>query len=106
LSLMERRDSFDFGLPAPPPCTMFPGTTSLVSGLRGAYASHSSGVGAATCASRAGLGISAYLGLHGLGGLPQAGSLSSGCPSDGSTDSLLEQDLHKLSLSVTEQALE
>ncbi len=38
-------------------------------------------------------------------GLPQ-GSMSSGCMSDGSTDSLLEQDLHNLSLSVTQQALE
>ena len=38
-------------------------------------------------------------------GLPQ-GSMSSGCLSDGSTDSLLEQDLHNLSLAVTQQALE
>lgn len=34
------------------------------------------------------------------------GSMSSGCASDGSTDSLLEQDLHNLSLAVTQQALE
>lgn len=33
----------------------------------------------------------------------QAGSVSSGCPSDGSTDSLVEQDLRNLSLSVTEK---
>lgn len=32
--------------------------------------------------------------------------MSSGCASDGSTDSLLEQDLHNLSLAVTQQALE
>ena len=38
-------------------------------------------------------------------GLPQ-GSMSSGCMSDGSTDSLLEQDLHNLSLAVTQQALD
>ncbi len=42
----------------------------------------------------------------GLGGIASSRA-SSGCASaDGSTDSLLEQDLHKLSLSVTEQALE
>lgn len=33
----------------------------------------------------------------------QPGSVSSGCPSDGSTDSLVEQDLRNLSLSVTEK---
>ena len=38
-------------------------------------------------------------------GMPQS-SMSSGCMSDGSTDSLLEQDLHNLSLAVTQQALE
>jgi hypothetical protein len=44
---------------------------------------------------------------YGGGSSPQASRASSGCASaDGSTDSLLEQDLHKLSLSVTEQALE
>ena len=38
--------------------------------------------------------------------IPGSGSVSSGCASDdGSTDSLLEHDLHKLSLAVTEQAL-
>jgi hypothetical protein len=41
-------------------------------------------------------------GCHGL----HHGSISSGCVSDGSTDSLLEQDLHNLSLAVTQQALE
>ena len=35
------------------------------------------------------------------------GGASSGCASaEGSTDSLLEQEMHNLSLSVTEQALE
>ena len=38
--------------------------------------------------------------------LKTPGSMSSGCASDGSTDSLLEQDLHNLSLAVTQQALE
>jgi len=38
--------------------------------------------------------------------LKNPGSMSSGCASDGSTDSLLEQDLHNLSLAVTQQALE
>ena len=42
-----------------------------------------------------------------IGGLlKNPGSMSSGCASDGSTDSLLEQDLHNLSLAVTQQALE
>ena len=43
---------------------------------------------------------------HGGAFLKNPGSMSSGCASDGSTDSLLEQDLHNLSLSVTQQALE
>lgn len=38
--------------------------------------------------------------------LKNPGSMSSGCASDGSTDSLLEQDLHNLSLAVTQQALD
>ena len=42
----------------------------------------------------------------GMFSLKNPGSMSSGCASDGSTDSLLEQDLHNLSLSVTQQALE
>ena len=42
----------------------------------------------------------------GIFSLKNPGSMSSGCASDGSTDSLLEQDLHNLSLSVTQQALE
>ena len=42
-------------------------------------------------------------GTGGAGG----GASSSGCASaEGSTDSLLEQEMHNLSLSVTEQALE
>ena len=48
--------------------------------------------------------------VHGVIGsgsiLKNPGSMSSGCASDGSTDSLLEQDLHNLSLAVTQQALE
>ena len=40
------------------------------------------------------------------GGISPA-TTNSGCASaDGSTDSLLEQEMHNLSLSVTEQALE
>lgn len=48
----------------------------------------------------------ANTGLLCPGFLKNPGSMSSGCASDGSTDSLLEQDLHNLSLSVTQQALE
>ena len=41
------------------------------------------------------------------GGAGGGGASSSGCASaEGSTDSLLEQEMHNLSLSVTEQALE
>ena len=41
------------------------------------------------------------------GGGGGGGGASSGCASaEGSTDSLLEQEMHNLSLSVTEQALE
>ena len=52
---------------------------------------------------------------YGMGGTSPAGgggagcghASSSGCASaEGSTDSLLEQEMHNLSLSVTEQALE
>ena len=51
---------------------------------------------------------------YGMGGVSPAGGggagcggASSGCASaEGSTDSLLEQEMHNLSLSVTEQALE
>ena len=43
----------------------------------------------------------------GTGGAGAGGGASSGCASaEGSTDSLLEQEMHNLSLSVTEQALE
>ena len=50
-------------------------------------------------------GVRANVGVIG-GLLKNPGSMSSGCASDGSTDSLLEQDLHNLSLAVTQQALE
>ena len=55
-----------------------------------------------------GLGIGAVRNNVGVIGslLKNPGSMSSGCASDGSTDSLLEQDLHNLSLAVTQQALE
>ena len=52
-------------------------------------------------------GVRTHNGVGVIGGvLKNPGSMSSGCASDGSTDSLLEQDLHNLSLAVTQQALE
>ena len=51
-------------------------------------------------------GVRNNVGVIGGSLLKNPGSMSSGCASDGSTDSLLEQDLHNLSLAVTQQALE
>lgn len=51
-------------------------------------------------------GAGSGIGCGLVNNLKNPGSVSSGCASDGSTDSLLEQDLHNLSLSVTQQALE